>query len=360
MNALRSVTVRSLFATTRWKLTFWYVGIILSLTVTLSGLFFLQTNRILRREFVRIEHQIVQESRRNPSPVPPAAKLSVLETNLVETRQKLLNDLVILNVVISLIVGLSSYFLSGKTLQPIKVAMQRQKQFVADAAHELKTPITSLQSSLELAAMSPPTAKKTASLISDLQTDITQLTQLIERLLLLSKIDYFQNQQQHFNQLNCLTLLTETIHQLKPLAQQKKVTLKLTHKPQQPALILGNEDRIRELMTILIENAIVYTALAPKPRNVEVSLNISRSKVSLLISDTGIGIPNQELPKIFDRFYQVDTARTLDSPESVPSTHGAGLGLSIAKQIAELHSAHLKVTSKLNHGTTFIVTFAKA
>jgi len=137
--------------TARIKLTTWYVLIIFLISSVLSGLYYFRTIQILDFQAHRIERQI-----RNPNFFPPnfpQPNLEFIQEEFESARQQLINQILLINLVILSLSGLASYFLSGATLRPIQEALEEQKRFVADAAHELKTPITALKTSLEVNLM---------------------------------------------------------------------------------------------------------------------------------------------------------------------------------------------------------------
>ncbi len=246
---------------------------------------------------------------------------------IIETKARIFFSLLTLNGIILVVSGLSGYFLAGKTLDPIKIMMEEQKEFVSNASHELRTPLASLKLQIEVALRSNKmTIAEARELLKSNLDDINNMTKLSNYLLKLNK---HQNEKIEVRQVDLAEVVIESIG-------KRKVTSKL-----EKTMIKGDSNSLLELVGILLDNAIKYG----NGNEIEISL---KNKV-LRITDHGLGMPDSDLPHIFDRFYRGDKARSHD---------GYGLGLSIAKQIADNHNAKIKVMSKLGIGTTFKVIFS--
>lgn len=304
-----------MFKEARIKLTLYYLTIIMVISLFFSLIIY----KGATFELGRIEN--MQRIRR-PSPT------FLIDPDIIrETKHRIFLSLLTLNGVILIVSGLSGYFLAGKTLKPISKMMDDQKEFVSNASHELRTPLTALKSEIEVGLrdkkLNLMSAKKL--LISNLD-DINNMTKLSNYLL---KLNRFQVSKLDFKKVD----LSEII---------KKVTLKRDIKLfLEKTIVSVDSDSVSELVTILVDNAVKYG------NNKEIKLSL-KNKI-LKVVDHGIGISDEDLPHIFDRFYRGDKARNHD---------GYGLGLSIAKQIADLHGAKIKVKSKLGIGTTFKVIFS--
>ncbi|AST05640.1 histidine kinase [Anoxybacillus flavithermus] len=243
-----------------------------------------------------------------------------------------------------------SYFMSKRALVPIQDAYNRQRQFVADASHELRTPLSVIYSSVEALKMdasltSDPFSQKTIERLGD---ETKRMTKLINDLLTLARTDdaKLQIERKPFELRACAE---RTLQSLQELANKKNITLQF-HASEQIEFV-GDEDKCTQLLYILLDNAIKYT-----PEGGTVSLSLAqhvikqRKVVTMSVADTGIGIAPEHLPRIFDRFYRADKARTRQ-------IGGHGLGLSIAKWIVEAHEGNIHVESEVGKGTTFTITF---
>lgn len=245
-------------------------------------------------------------------------------------------------VIFTLFIGLISYFMAGKAMIPIQQSLEQQKKFVSDASHELRTPLSIFYSSLDILETDEvnnlsPFGKE---LVSDLKDEAEIMKELLEKLLFLARHD--QKRLEISKEPFLLTELLENI------AEKFERTLSSTMSFQidieNNVHFVGDEKRINELVYILLENAARYTEQGA----ITMKLHTTDSTIQLSIEDTGIGISNEELPHIFDRFYRSDRARKRD---------GTGLGLSIAKAIIEEHDGTIQVNSNIGEGTSFCITF---
>ncbi len=233
-------------------------------------------------------------------------------------------------------------FLAGRALSPIRQSLARQRDFVADASHELRTPLTILQAGTELALQSqdPPEYRET------LEHNLRQaqhMARLVADLSTLARSDSGQVILEEA-QLDLVPLLQETLNQVRPLADTKEIIL--SHRWSASLPVHGDRQRLGQLFLILLDNAIKYTPAGGKVTVSAAALRKSIARVT--VSDTGIGIPAQDLPLIFERFYRVDKARSREEG-------GTGLGLSIARWIARAHGGEITAVSTEGQGSTFTV-----
>jgi heavy metal sensor kinase len=217
------------------------------------------------------------------------------------------------------------------------------KQFSGDASHELRTPLTIMRGEIELALRSPKTPDEYRHVLVSSLEEILRLTSIIDNLLLLARADQ-GTYDVDFSEVDLVALARELYEDSEVLAEPARISVSL--KAGEPVTIVGDRVRLRQLCLNLIDNAIKYT-----PEGGTVSIAVERRDGSALFSvqDTGIGIPADELTRVFDRFYRVDKARSREMG-------GTGLGLSIARWIAELHRGSISVQSTPGHGSTFTVT----
>ncbi|KKQ50509.1 MAG: Two-component system, sensor protein, histidineprotein kinase [Candidatus Woesebacteria bacterium GW2011_GWB1_38_5] len=274
--------------------------------------------------------------------LPPPGETQLFIADVKEAQAKVLYVLIYTNAVILIFSSAAGYFLAGMTLRPIEEAMDEQKRFVADASHELKTPLTSLQTSIEVALRDKEiTLKEALFTLSDSLSDIKNMTNLTSDLLSLTK--YQQNGREFFGKVNLQDVIQSSIKKVSPLAKKKKIGIKIISKDSE---IRGNKEGLEKLITILLDNAVKYT---PEKGGIEVNSRKTGKYVTISVSDTGCGITKKDMPMIFERFYRSDISR------SKIDASGFGLGLSIAKSIADIHKGTITVESQLGKGSTFIV-----
>jgi two-component system, OmpR family, phosphate regulon sensor histidine kinase PhoR len=229
----------------------------------------------------------------------------------------------------------------------LKKLEQMRKDFVANVSHELKTPITSIKGFTE--TLLDGAMKDEATLeyfLSIILKESDRLQTLIQDLLDLSKIEQ-QGFKLNIEAVNLTQILEEIIIMLQGKAEDKEIQLELL--ADQDIYIQGDVNRLKQVFINLINNAITYT---PKGGLVQVIIENKEDKVLVHIKDTGIGIEEAEIPRIFERFYRVDKARSRNSG-------GTGLGLAIVKHLVEAHHGYITVKSKVGKGTTFTVHFQK-
>ena len=331
-----------MFRNTRLKLTTWYLVLIMFISFVFSVVIFVNVNR----ELSRFEHfqSIRQERlREEVGDVPVSSPNIIIDQQLIyESRDRLLASLIILNILVLACAGIAGYFLAGRTLNPIKRALEDQARFIGDASHELKTPLTALRSEIEVYLRSKDHKISEADEIlkSNLE-EVVRLQSLSNNLMELTTLGKV-NQKLHFEKLSLMNILQEAIKNVTPMANAKDIKILL--KPTKSS-IYANAKSISQLFTVLVDNAIKYSHNNSK---VTVSTNVTGGVASIKIADQGIGIAQSELEHIFDRFYRVDKSR---SSFDVP---GYGLGLAIAKEIVTLHSGAISVKSN-SKGSVFTV-----
>lgn len=224
------------------------------------------------------------------------------------------------------------------TLARLERLFRSQRRFVADVSHELRTPLTTIQGNLDLVRLYGNDPKS----LEAIESEVKRMSRLVGDLLLLAQADSGQIPVE-MGEVKLDQLLLE-IYVEAGILSKGKHRLKLGQFEQ--ATILGDTDRLKQLFLNLVTNAIKYT---PENGLVTISLVKQEGKARVSVSDTGIGIPADDLEFIFDRFYRVDKARSR-------AAGGTGLGLSIAKWIAEVHHGTIEVQSTLGAGSTFTVT----
>ena len=244
-----------------------------------------------------------------------------------------------------ILVGGSSWWLSGLAMQPIYQSYSQVQQFTADAAHELRTPLAATQAAVESALLVPHLSEPQArDILGTVERQNRRLTTLVADLLLLARMD--QQPLPVRRQPCCLNdIVSDLVEELAALAETAKVTLTSDVRVHKPLYVLGNEEQLYRLVSNLIVNAIQYT---PVGGQVAVILDCSDHNALIQIQDTGIGIVPENQTRIFDRFYRVNSDRSRH-------TGGAGLGLAIAAAIVRSHHGSLQLKSELGKGSTFTV-----
>ena len=243
-----------------------------------------------------------------------------------------------------LLAAASGYLLSGRALRPIRTAMDSQRAFIGDASHELRTPLSVIRANAELLKrhLSEPVSANHKA-VDDIISESDRLARLVSQMLTLAQADAGQAALS-LSEVALDELADEVARSMRLLAERRGVSLETDMSG--PVRLRGDGDLLRELMVILTDNAIKYTDADGKVR-LEVR-RASSGKATVRVSDTGSGIPADALPHIFDRFYRVDKARSRE-------VGGAGLGLAIARWIAEAHGGSIRVESDPGVGTTFTV-----
>jgi two-component system phosphate regulon sensor histidine kinase PhoR len=224
-----------------------------------------------------------------------------------------------------------------------------RSDFVANVSHELRTPLTAIRGYAETLRQSPPDDPADAKhFLTIIEKHADRLSRLTEDLLTLSDLESGKIELD-FNPVNIARVVQSVLEMFSDRAHKKQVALERIIEPGLPAVI-GDADRLQQLFINLIDNAVKYT-----PINGTVTLKAERGMidntidaVEVSVADTGTGIPEQAIPRLTERFYRVDKARSRD-------LGGTGLGLAIVKHIAQAHGAHLKIESALHKGTVVSV-----
>ena len=225
-------------------------------------------------------------------------------------------------------------------LERLEKAFEMQGRFVADASHEMRTPLATMRTNLEVLQLDP---KATLSDYKEMSVTLTRTLDRLERLsndlLLLARGEL----EVHKVPVNIEALLTEVVQNLMPFAKEYHVIINM--KVQEGAVVLADERLLGIAFGNLIDNGIRYNRSGG---SVEITVFGVDNGLTVQIQDTGEGIPSEELPRIFDRFYRVEKSRTR-------YRGGAGLGLAICEHIVKLHGGHIKASSTVGEGSNFII-----
>ncbi|MFI5336313.1 MAG: sensor histidine kinase [Opitutales bacterium] len=221
-------------------------------------------------------------------------------------------------------------------------AFQLNRRFLADASHELRTPLTILRSELEAMLRSETTDTAMRESIGNLLEEVSRLSRIVENLFALSRLESDQMHVKHI-ELDLARLVSVTSEQMCLLAEDKGLTIEC--RTSTPVLVEGDSARLKQVIVNLLDNAIKYT---PSGGTVRLSVAARGREAVFEVADTGIGIPPDAIPRVFDRFFRVDPARSRE-------IGGAGIGLSIVKAICLAHRGTVEVRSVENQGSCFRV-----
>ena len=230
-------------------------------------------------------------------------------------------------------------------LEELKESEKLRREFVANVSHELRTPLTSIRTYAETLYDSPEIAKETESdFLQVIVNESDRMTKIVRDLLELSRFDA-GNTELVFEEFSIEQALRNVCVAVALEASRRGQEFKLEIEEKLP-MIKGDKARIEQVLMNVIINALNYT---PDEGKISVLANADKTCVSIMIVDTGVGIPEEDLPRVFDRFYRVDKARSRESG-------GTGLGLPIAKEIVTMHGGDIQISSAPGSGTTVTIT----
>lgn len=215
------------------------------------------------------------------------------------------------------------------------------ENFAADAAHELRTPLATLRAEIETAIQSSHTPEEHERILASFQVEVARMTRVVADLFTLAKMDLRQHALPR-ERIRLAPLLEEAKETWQPMAAARRIEIATEG---EDAEVLGDPAALRRVFMNLVENAVKYNRDGGR---VTLSLARLNGTVSVRVSDTGIGIPAEHLPKLFQRFFRVDKARARESG-------GAGLGLAICKSFVSSHEGKIGVSSTPGQGSTFTV-----
>lgn len=243
--------------------------------------------------------------------------------------------------------ALAGFMVSGKAVKPVEEAYQMLKMFVQDAGHELKTPVATIQITAENLAEDIKDDPEKSESLAIIIRNTDRMSRLVTDMLTLAKMEVARSNVK-LSHISLQPLIERAREEFSPRfeTQDKKLEIQIDN----DSNILGDSESLYHLFSNLIENALKYSE---KGASVKVSVLNKNGLITVAVQDTGMGIPKEAVPRLFDRFYRVDR-------QAARAKGGTGLGLSIVKAIADMHDAVIDVASTEGKGTTFTVTFPPA
>lgn len=299
----------------------------------------LAINRNLEMDQIKLEGKYWTFLKRNH---PNYAKIVFLDTT---AQQTFLNGLIWTFITVAtitlVIIFFISRFFANKSVSPIKDAFDRQKQFIADASHELKTPLAVIKTNVDVVLSSENSSIKDQSKwLEYIKREVDRMNNLVNDLLFLAKLDYSNSREKYFD-FNLSDIIENVIISLEAVFYEKNI--KLLYEIEENLLVNGNPQQLEQIFRILLDNAIKYI---DDRREINVFLKQNNGKAVLVVENTSEGISDENISKVFDRFYRVENSRS-------KANEGYGLGLSIAKTMIEEHNGKLTAQSIPGGLTTF-------
>lgn len=319
-------TAKAMFESATIRLTLWYLIILMAISIAFSVSIYHLSVGELQSSLVRYEQNIMNVY---------LLDLEQLYAPHLDTAQtQMIVSLVWINVFILLAGGIGSYLLARRTLKPIQQAHELQSRFVSDASHELRTPLSVMTTELEVALRAKLSKKDMQELLESNLEEVNKLTELSQTLLKLSTGD---SNSLEYRKIDLNSVLSHIAERDRRIKDSSSGTVN----------IYAHQRSIEDLLNILTDNAIKYS---PADTPIRIHASERAGRITIKVSNSGEGIAAKDLPHIFDRFYRADNSR---------SSSGHGLGLSLAKQIVELHNGRITASSTQNKVTTITVSLPR-
>lgn len=326
--ALRRKLKNNLFEQARIKLTLYYTGVMVVILFVFSSVLIYTVESKIREGFQ--DRIVVTQSDDDP---------------ISDTSDRIETLIYIIDSILLLGIGFASYFLAGQTLKPIRKALEIQRKFLADASHDLRTPLAIITTECEvvLGDKEAHTDDLRKTIGSNLE-EVRKMSKLVHDLLLISRGDNHSATQVYIP-VDAYTFIEKLVEKMQVQAQKKGL---LIHLCDYIKIHIAIESNLFErAISNILQNAIKYTNRG----SITIVLKQDAQNASISIIDTGVGISQKDLPHIFDRFYRVEQSRN--------DGFSSGLGLSIAQLILEEHGGMIQVKSVVGKGTEVIVAVPK-
>jgi signal transduction histidine kinase len=261
--------------------------------------------------------------------------------DLEAAKHEVAKSLLIMNGVIIAGAAVASYILAGRSLEPLELAMEKQRRFIGDASHELRTPIAAMRTSVEVILRAKNNTKEDLRVaLAEAREEIVNLQELTDSLLDFAK---YGEGELAFEDFQLKPSFLKVLRRIRPLAREKGIKVIQNVKEVE---LQAHQDSIEQLLSILLDNAVKYS---PKNSKVVVTMEKKKSDVLINVMNTGPGISKKDRKRIFDRFYRADSARAKEK------NNGFGLGLSLARRIVDSHNGSIDVKNKKGLGTEVVV-----
>jgi len=315
-------------------LTALYVVILATILIASSGISrFLFSQRLDDRFHPYEEFSQAQQGRMPPPPNPD------------DVRADLFHVTILVDSALLIVAGGLSYWLAGLTLRPIRAAYMKQRQFLSDASHELRTPLAILRTQMENERATTTSPASRAALDSNLE-EIGRMTRLVGDLLTLSRLGAGPSACVSERPVDVVAAVLESVERLRPIADKRRVVLSFADNGSARLFALApGEDLLVQAFTNVIHNAVLYNK---ENGRVDVAVSSEDGQIVVTVTDTGVGIAEEELKRVFDRFYRSEKSRSRQ-------TGGSGLGLSIVQSILTFLNGSVSMTSHPETGTVVVM-----
>ena len=265
--------------------------------------------------------------------------------DLEDRYQQLITQFSVAALIALAFVGFGGVFLARKFARPVEEMVERMREFMSDAAHELRTPVAVLRTESEVALARPRDGTDDGAAFGRIASDAARLSTVVDDLFILARAESGELTVERTT-VFLDDIVSDAVSAFASVAIARGITLGLDEFEEAP--VLGSSTLLRRVAGILLDNALKYTNGGGR---VAASIRADSATVVLQVTDSGIGIAPEALPRVFDRFYRSDAARS--------AATGAGLGLAIARRIAELHGGTLTLDSEPGRGTTARLTLPR-
>lgn len=241
---------------------------------------------------------------------------------------------------VALLAGVALVYL---TTAPVRQSLRNQKLFISNIAHELRTPLSIIKTTSEVALLDPGLSRDTKRSYTEIIEELNRISEIINNLLSLNNLT--RPERARFINVDLGAVLDEVAESLRPLARERGVTF--TSRSEAGSIVLGNRSALTQVAHNIIKNGILFT---PKGGSVAVRLRPEESRVILEVRDSGMGMSEEELRHIFEPFYRADSSRNRATEHT-----GSGLGLTIAQEMVRAHHGSITIDSAKRKGTTVVV-----